>query len=56
MHYVYVLQCVRLDSLLSLYFLSGSLVTSNEMSGMAAFTLMKREFKSEEKIYLGSLY
>lgn len=50
MLYVYVLQLIRLNSSLRLQFLSGSLVTSNEMNGMVAFTLMGSEFKAEEKL------
>lgn len=59
--YVWILSALcaatyRLNSSLRLYFLLGSLVTSNEMNGMVAFTLMKSELKAEEKLYLGSLY
>lgn len=41
---------IRQNSSLRLYFLLGSFVTSNEMNGMVAFTLMKSELKAEEKI------
>lgn len=56
MHYVYLLQCLRWNSISRLQVLLGFLVTSSEMNGMLTCTSVRSEFVPEKKLNVGFFF